>query len=158
VTRYAGTPPSRSMARRRGLDLHRLEPLKREQRHPTTSLEPKSVVPHYNSQQLTGNGACSTGASCLRGAQGSGAAPCLLTDRCCQTLRSSRRRDPNRHTSDDDGGWSTHGQLDQCPALSDLTGTGLLLSVAGCFLDELHPGGEVEFGVNVGEVGLYGAR
>ena len=30
--------------------------------------------------------------------------------------------------------------------------------VAGCFLDELHAGGEAEFGVDVGEVGLHGAR
>ncbi len=30
--------------------------------------------------------------------------------------------------------------------------------VAGCFLDELHPRGEAEFGVDVGEVGLHGAR
>jgi transposase InsO family protein len=34
---------------------------------------------------------------------------------------------------------------------------GLRLSMAGCFLDELDPGGQVEFGVDVGEVGLYGA-
>jgi hypothetical protein len=34
---------------------------------------------------------------------------------------------------------------------------GLGLSMAGCFLDELDPGGQVEFGVDVGEVGLYGA-
>jgi hypothetical protein len=32
------------------------------------------------------------------------------------------------------------------------------LSVAGCFLDELYAGGESEFGVDVGEVGLHGAR
>ncbi len=31
-------------------------------------------------------------------------------------------------------------------------------SVAGCFLDELHARGQAEFGVNVGEVGLHGAR
>jgi hypothetical protein len=49
---------------------------------------------------------------------------CLLTDRCCQTLRSSRRHDTQqRHPSDDDGGWSTHRQLDQCPGRPDLTGT-----------------------------------
>src|SRR5271156_5617239 len=30
--------------------------------------------------------------------------------------------------------------------------------VAGCFLDELHPRAEAEFGVDVGEVGLHGAR
>ena len=30
--------------------------------------------------------------------------------------------------------------------------------VAGCFLDELYAGGEAEFGVDVGEVGLHGAR
>ena len=29
---------------------------------------------------------------------------------------------------------------------------------AGCFLRELHPGAEAEFGVDVGEVGLHGAR
>jgi hypothetical protein len=32
------------------------------------------------------------------------------------------------------------------------------LGVAGCFLDELHARGESEFGVDVGEVGLHGAR
>jgi hypothetical protein len=32
------------------------------------------------------------------------------------------------------------------------------LTVAGCYLDELHAGGEPEFGVDVGEVGLHGAR
>jgi hypothetical protein len=32
------------------------------------------------------------------------------------------------------------------------------LGVAGCFLDELHAAGEAEFGVDVGEVGLHGAR
>ena len=31
-------------------------------------------------------------------------------------------------------------------------------AVAGCFLSELHPGGESEFGIDVGEVGLHGAR
>ena len=31
-------------------------------------------------------------------------------------------------------------------------------AVAGCFLGELHAGGESEFGVDVGEVGLHGAR
>ena len=31
-------------------------------------------------------------------------------------------------------------------------------AVPGCFLRELHAGGESEFGVDVGEVGLYGAR
>ena len=30
--------------------------------------------------------------------------------------------------------------------------------VAGCFLDQLHARGEAEFGVDVGEVGLHGAR
>jgi hypothetical protein len=30
--------------------------------------------------------------------------------------------------------------------------------VTGCFLDELHPRAEAEFGVDVGEVGLHGAR
>ena len=30
--------------------------------------------------------------------------------------------------------------------------------VAGCFLDELYAAGEAEFGVDVGEVGLHGAR
>ena len=30
--------------------------------------------------------------------------------------------------------------------------------VAGRFLDELHAGAEPEFGVDVGEVGLHGAR
>ena len=30
--------------------------------------------------------------------------------------------------------------------------------VAGCFLGELHPGAQAEFGVDVGEVGLHGAR
>jgi hypothetical protein len=30
--------------------------------------------------------------------------------------------------------------------------------VAGGFLDELHAAGEAEFGVDVGEVGLHGAR
>lgn len=29
-------------------------------------------------------------------------------------------------------------------------------AVPGCFLSELHAGGESEFGVNVGEVGLHG--
>ena len=32
------------------------------------------------------------------------------------------------------------------------------LTVAGCFLNELHPAGEAEFGVDVGEAGLHGAR
>jgi hypothetical protein len=32
------------------------------------------------------------------------------------------------------------------------------LSVACCFLDELHARGKSEFGVDVGEVGLHGAR
>jgi hypothetical protein len=32
------------------------------------------------------------------------------------------------------------------------------LGVAGCFLDELYAAGEAEFGVDVGEVGLDGAR
>ena len=31
------------------------------------------------------------------------------------------------------------------------------LGVAGCFLDELHAGGQAELGVDVGEVGLHGA-
>ena len=31
-------------------------------------------------------------------------------------------------------------------------------AVPGCFLSELHAGGESEFGVDVGEVGLHGAR
>jgi hypothetical protein len=31
-------------------------------------------------------------------------------------------------------------------------------AVTGCFLRELHAGGESEFGVDVGEVGLHGAR
>jgi hypothetical protein len=31
-------------------------------------------------------------------------------------------------------------------------------SVAGCFLGELHPGGEAELGLDVGQVGLHGAR
>ena len=30
--------------------------------------------------------------------------------------------------------------------------------LAGCFLNKLHTGGESEFGVDVGEVGLHGAR
>jgi len=30
--------------------------------------------------------------------------------------------------------------------------------VAGCLLDELHPGGQPELGVDVGEVGLHGSR
>ena len=30
--------------------------------------------------------------------------------------------------------------------------------VAGCFLDELYAAGEAEFGEDVGEVGLHGAR
>ena len=30
--------------------------------------------------------------------------------------------------------------------------------MAGCFLGELHAGGQAEFGVDVGEVGLHGAR
>ena len=30
--------------------------------------------------------------------------------------------------------------------------------VAGCFLSELHARGQAEFGVDVGEVGLHGAR
>ena len=30
------------------------------------------------------------------------------------------------------------------------------LGVAGCFLDELHAGGEPEFGVDVREVGVHG--
>src|SRR4029077_19891957 len=32
-----------------------------------------------------------------------------------------------------------------------------LSAVSGCFLRELHAGGEAEFGVDVGEVGLHGA-
>jgi hypothetical protein len=32
------------------------------------------------------------------------------------------------------------------------------LTVAGCFLNELHARGEAEFGVDVGEAGLHGAR
>jgi hypothetical protein len=32
------------------------------------------------------------------------------------------------------------------------------LGVAGCFLGELYAAGEAEFGVDVGEVGLHGAR
>jgi hypothetical protein len=32
------------------------------------------------------------------------------------------------------------------------------LTVAGCFLDELHARAQAEFGVDVGEVGLHGAR
>jgi hypothetical protein len=31
-------------------------------------------------------------------------------------------------------------------------------AVPGCFLSELHPRGQAEFGVDVGEVGLHGAR
>jgi hypothetical protein len=31
-------------------------------------------------------------------------------------------------------------------------------AMAGCFLRELHAGGEPEFGVDVGEMGLHGAR
>ena len=31
-------------------------------------------------------------------------------------------------------------------------------AVPGCFLRELYAGGESEFGVDVGEVGLHGAR
>lgn len=31
-------------------------------------------------------------------------------------------------------------------------------AASGCFLRELHSGGESEFGVDVGEVGLHGAR
>jgi hypothetical protein len=31
-------------------------------------------------------------------------------------------------------------------------------AVPGCFLRELHARGESEFGVDVGEVGLHGAR
>jgi hypothetical protein len=30
--------------------------------------------------------------------------------------------------------------------------------VAGCFLGELHPGGQAEFGVDVGGVGLHRPR
>jgi hypothetical protein len=30
--------------------------------------------------------------------------------------------------------------------------------VPGCFLRELHSGGEAEFGVDVGDVGLHGAQ
>jgi hypothetical protein len=30
--------------------------------------------------------------------------------------------------------------------------------VAGCFLNELHAGGQAKFGVDVGQVGLHGAR
>ena len=33
-----------------------------------------------------------------------------------------------------------------------------ILRVAGGFLDELHARGQPEFGVDVGEVGLHGAR
>ena len=32
------------------------------------------------------------------------------------------------------------------------------LGVAGCFLHELYAAGEAKFGVDVGEVGLHGAR
>jgi len=32
------------------------------------------------------------------------------------------------------------------------------LRVAGCFLDQLYARAQVEFGVDVGEVGLHGAR
>ena len=32
------------------------------------------------------------------------------------------------------------------------------LTVASCLLDELHARGQTEFGVDVGEVGLHGAR
>jgi hypothetical protein len=32
------------------------------------------------------------------------------------------------------------------------------LSVAGCFLDELHARAQAEFGVDVGQVGLHRAR
>jgi hypothetical protein len=31
-------------------------------------------------------------------------------------------------------------------------------TVTRCFLGELHAGGQAEFGVDVGEVGLHGAR
>ncbi len=37
-------------------------------------------------------------------------------------------------------------------------GAALVSGVAGCFLGELHARGEAEFGVDVGEVGLHGAR
>ena len=32
------------------------------------------------------------------------------------------------------------------------------LTVASCLLDQLYAGGQAEFGVDVGEVGLHGAR
>ena len=32
------------------------------------------------------------------------------------------------------------------------------LSVANCFLVELHPGGQAKFGVDVGEAGLHDTR
>jgi hypothetical protein len=32
------------------------------------------------------------------------------------------------------------------------------LGMSGCFLGELYPGADAEFGVDVGEVGLHGAR
>ena len=41
--------------------------------------------------------------------------------------------------------------------LRKVVGTGGL-RVPGCFLGELHAAGEAEFGVDVGEVGLHGAR
>ena len=31
-------------------------------------------------------------------------------------------------------------------------------AVPGCFLNELHPRGQPEFGVDVGEMGLHGPR
>ena len=57
----------------------------------------------------------------------------------------TRRREPLRSR----GGRPARVDSGHCVLLSD---------VAGCFLDELHAGGEAEFGVDVGEVGLHGAR
>jgi len=38
-----------------------------------------------------------------------------------------------------------------------ITMCGARSGVSGCFLRELHAGGDAEFGVDVGEVGLHGA-
>ena len=42
------------------------------------------------------------------------------------------------------------------PTRGDALGT-RGLRAAGCFLGELHAGGQAELGVDVGEVGLHGA-